>query len=257
MKSKAKSKHEFALYYDLSTVQPSLKSMAGKTNNQLIITDSDIIHRITRVLRLQQGEQLVLFNRHHNILVELSSIEKKDLVVHLLAVNTNKTFKPTITFFLPLLKREAFDSALYSLVEIGVNAIQLVTTEKTQRPLTPHELERAERTMISAAEQSKNFSLPTLEAPITLAQCVQKFQKDSGLKIFFDPEGIPLIDQINIVREKKPETLSLMIGPEADLTLAEKEQLGQAGVAFCALTPTILRACQAAALSGAIFRSTL
>ncbi len=48
-----------------------------------------------------------------------------------------------------------------------------------------------------------------------------------------------------------------MIGPEADLTATEKKQLKDLGVAFCALTPTILRACQAAALSGAIFRSIL
>lgn len=257
MKQKPKNKHEFALYYDLSTIQPSLNAMAGKTNTQLVLTDSDVIHRITRVLRLQQGEQLVLFDRHHNVLVELGASGKKDLVTHILAVNTNKTFKPTITFFLPLLKREAFDSALYSLVEIGVNSIQLVTTEKTQRLLTPHELERTERTMISAAEQSKNFSLPTLQAPITFAQCVQKLQKDPGLKIFFDPEGIPLIDQINATLVSKPTIVSLMIGPEADLTTAEKDQLKQANVAFCALTPTILRACQAAALSSAIFRSIL
>lgn len=257
MKQKPKNKHEFALYYDLSTVQPSLKAMAGKTNQQLVLTDSDIIHRITRVLRLQQGEQLILFDRHHNVLIELGTSGKKDLITHILRVNTNKTFKPAITFFLPLLKREAFDSALYSLVEIGVTTIQLVSTEKTQRPLTPHELERAERTMISAAEQSKNFSLPILETPIAFAQCVQKFQKDPGIKIFFDPEGIPLIDQINVVRDKKPDALSLMIGPEADLTPAEKKQLQEANVTFCALTPTILRACQAAALSGAIFRSVL
>lgn len=257
MKSKPKNKHEFALYYDLSAVQPSLKAMAGKTNNQLALTDSDITHRITRVLRLQQGEQLILFDRHHNLLVELSSIGKKDLIVRVLVVNTNKILKPTITFFLPLLKREAFDSALYSLVEVGVNTIQLVATEKTQRPLTPHELERAERTMISAAEQSKNFNFPTLEAPITFAQCVQRFQKDPGLKIFFDPEGISLTNQISSVHETKPEELSLMIGPEADLTLAEKKQLEQVNVTFCALTPTILRACQAAALSSAIFRSIL
>ncbi len=263
MKQKTKNKHEFALYYDKLTAQPSISVMAGISlqkniaHKQLILTDQEIIHRITRVLRLQEGEQLVLFDHQHNALVELGISGKKELITHVLAVNTNTSLKPSITFFLPLLKREAFDSALYSLVEIGINTIQLVTTEKTQRPLTPHELERAERTMISAAEQSKNFNFPKLETPITFVQCIQKFQKEPGLKIFFDPEGIPLIDQIDMVRKNKPSMLSLMIGPEADLTSTEKQQLKEAGVVFCALTPTILRACQAAALSGAIFRSIL
>jgi 16S rRNA (uracil1498-N3)-methyltransferase len=254
MKQKTKNKHEFALYQDSLTIL--LKK--NKVGSQLILTDQDIMHRITRVLRLQEGEQLVLFDRHQNALVELGATNgKKELITHVIAINPNKPLEPHITFFLPLLKREACDSALYSLVETGINVIQLVITEKTQRTLTPHELSRAERTIISAAEQSKNFNVPTLLPPISFVQCVQLLQKESGLKIFFDPEGVPLIDQINRAREKKPDTLSLMIGPEGDLTPAEKKQLQEASVTLCALTPTILRACQAAALSGAIFRSIL
>lgn len=254
MKQKTKNRHEFALYHDTLT----LNLQKNRAKNQLVLIDQEIIHRIARVLRLQQGEQLVLFDRLHNALVELDVTSgKKELVVDVIEINTNKTLEPHITFFLPLLKREAFDSALYSLVEVGINTIQLVVTEKTNRSLTERELLRSERTMISAAEQSKNFNFPQLLTPIDFTQCVQLFQKDPSLKIFFDPEGISLIDQIDATRKKNPQHLSLMIGPEADLTPAEKKQLEEASVTFCALTPTILRACQAAALSGAIFRSVL
>lgn len=281
MKQKTKNRHEFAVYQDTLTsdlenppslgygvtnkeksrrseIRRGINAMARQDVDGLVLTDQDVIHRITRVLRLQEGEQLVLFDRHHNALVELGPITgKKELITHIIAANPNKILKPHTTFFLPLLKREAFDSALYSLVEVGTNTIQLVITEKTQRTLTPHELLRAERTMISAAEQSKNFAIPLLRAPISFVQCVQLLQKESGLKIFFDPEGIPLIEQITRAHEQKPDTISLMIGPEGDLTPTEKKQLQQAGITFCALTPTILRACQAAALSSAIFRSIL
>jgi 16S rRNA (uracil1498-N3)-methyltransferase len=254
MKQKTKNRHEFALYQEALTASLS-KTNVGK---QLVLTDQESMHRITRVLRLQEGEQLMLFDRHHNVLVELGATNgKKELITHIVAINPNKQLEPHITFFLPLLKRDACDSALYSLVETGVNTIQLVITEKTQRTLTPHEVSRAERTMLSAAEQSKNFNVPTLLPPISFAQCVQLLQKETGLKVFFDPEGIPLIEQIDSARKKKPNRLSLMIGPEGDLSPAEKQQLQEAGVTLCALTPTILRACQAAALSSAIFRSIL
>ena len=46
----------------------------------------------------------------------------------------------------------------------------------------------------------------------------------------------------------------LLIGPEGDLALQEKE-LVAGKMQFCALTPTILRASQAAALSIGIVRS--
>ncbi len=181
MKSKTKNSHEFALYNDKLTVTLQ-KNVA---NNQLVLTDPETIHRIARVLRLQQGDQLVLFDHQHNALVELGVTSgKKELATRIIAINTNKTLEPNITFFLPLLKREAFDSALYSLVEIGINTIQLVVTEKTQRTLTPHELSRAERTMIAAAEQSKNFNFPKLLTPISFTQCVQLFQNEPSLKYF-------------------------------------------------------------------------
>lgn len=249
MQQKTKNRHEFALYYS------ELTAHIQKNKNQLILTDQEIMHRIIRVLRLHAGEDFTLFDQQHNALVKLDSIGKKELGITILTLQNNKILIPQITFFLPILKREAFESALYSLVEVGVNTIQLITTEKTQRTVTTHELARAERTIIAAAEQSKNFNVPNLLPPINFTECVSLLHKESGLKIFFDPEGIPLYNQVTIAREKRTENISLMIGPEADLTPTEKKQLQEAGISFCALTPTILRACQAAALGGAIFRS--
>lgn len=217
MKDRSKNKHEFALYYDILAAQ-----LPSKVPGQLLLTDSEIIHRITHVLRLQKGDQFILFDRHSNALVELHAQAKKELSLHVIAIKPNKTLTSAIIFFLPLLKREALNAALYSLTEVGINTIQLVATEKTERSLTAHELERAQRTIIAAAEQSKNFNFPELLAPVGFAQCVQVLHNKSGLKIFFDPEGIPLIDQILKVRDKKADAISLMIGPEGDLTSAEK-----------------------------------
>jgi 16S rRNA (uracil1498-N3)-methyltransferase len=252
MKQKPKNSHEFALY-----TGDKVNLTTTKAGNKLVLNDEELIHRISRVLRLQEGEHCILFNRDYNALVELGAISKKELITKVISVNANKTLKPEITFLLPLLKREALDTALYSLVEVGVNTIQLVVTEKAQRSLSAHELERAERIMISAAEQSKNFNFPKLVKPISFTECIQTVQSESGIKIFFDPNGTPLLNHIDTIRTKKIDHLYLMIGPEGDLTPAEKKQLEEADITLCALTPTILRACQAAALSSAIFRSIL
>ena len=45
----------------------------------------------------------------------------------------NTILQPHITVLLPLLKRDDLDTVLYSLVEMGVNTIQLMITKKVQR----------------------------------------------------------------------------------------------------------------------------
>jgi 16S rRNA (uracil1498-N3)-methyltransferase len=255
MKHSIKNKHEFAVYYAQLTEYIEKRK---NTDNRFVLTDQDIVHRITRVLRLQEHEQVILFDRYHHLLLELEKTHsKKELVTRVVAAQVNTQFKPDIIFFLPILKREALETALYALTEVGINTIQLMITEKTPRTITAHELARAERTIIAAAEQSKNFHFPTVLPPAHYEQSMDCVQKQTALKIFFDPTGNPLIEQIRAVHEKRPELLALMIGPEGDLTTEEKKQLKEDGFIFCALTPTILRACQAAALSGAIFRSIL
>ena len=55
----------------------------------------------------------------------------------------------------------------------------------------------------------------------------------------------------------QPKQISLMVGPEGDLTMDEKELLKERDVQFLCLTPTVLRAQQAVAVSLGIFRSLL
>jgi RsmE family RNA methyltransferase len=56
---------------------------------------------------------------------------------------------------------------------------------------------------------------------------------------------------------KRAGATVLFVGPEGDLTDQEKVLLKQNGFIFCALTPTILRACEAIALGAGVVRSIL
>jgi 16S rRNA U1498 N3-methylase RsmE len=49
----------------------------------------------------------------------------------------------------------------------------------------------------------------------------------------------------------------LLVGPEGDLTLEEKEIVRANKFIFCALTPTIMRAVQATGLAAGFVRSLL
>ncbi len=250
-----KTAHEFAIYID----NFSLRITSIAPGGQLIIDDQDIYHRITRILRLRIDEQCILFDRAmHGSFIIKDFQAKRRVIGTLVSKEFNQTFSPKIIFMLPLLKREDLDAALYSLVETGVNAVQLILTEKVQRAWRGEkELARLQRVMISAAEQSKNFSFPELSLPILFDDVLQKMSSYTDPIIFCDPKGDRSYDVIQSVKKQNVTRLMLMVGPEGDLTIAEKNNLQKYGAIFCRLTPTILRARQAVALSSGIFRSLL
>ena len=245
-------RHEFAVYY--SQLSAQIKNVS---DGQLFkVVDDTIIGRITHVLRLRAGEQVVFFDDQISIHCAIHAASKKELQCTLLARHAHQVLKPAITFILPLLKKDDFETALYSLVELGATTIQLVTTEKTQRSWgTEKEFDRCQRVMIAAAEQSKNFALPALLAPISLKNYLAQMAALAVPKIYFDPQGVLAIELLTALASKKPAHCMLLVGPEGDLTAIEKDALRTQGFEFCQLTPTVLRSVQAVAVGLGMMRS--
>jgi len=245
MKKDVSLSHEFALYYEL--LPDFLKS-----GSQLVVDEKDFVHRVERVLRLKVGEKLVLFNRARHATAQLIQMDRKRVSFEIVSVARNSIYAPRITFLLPILKRDALASAMYYLVESGVNEIQLLSTQGVQRSWAgSQEMERLERICIAAAEQSKNYSFPVLKEPISIAQAAATIAQ--GAHCFYgSPEGLSFRD---IISNTVPEQLVLTCGPESDFTVREKEQLQAAGFTPLRLTPTILRAETAALCVSALFRT--
>jgi len=245
--------HEFALYYPELTV----KTRALSVGQSFSINQPDLIMRITHVLRLQIGEELVLFDAQQSVHCNLQAATKKELKCFIFARSANMPLSPSITFILPLLKKDDFETALYSVVELGANKIQLVSTQKGQRAWGGQkELERCQRIMIAAAEQSKNFAMPDLIAPISLSSYVPGIP-ESTMKLYCDPQGISAMSALQKLVAEKPKELYLMVGPEGDLTDQEKDLLLQSHFLFMSLTPTVLRSVQAVAISLGLVRSVV
>lgn len=238
------SKHEFALYY------PELEHALMRTS--FVISNKDLIHRIERILRLAVGDTCVLFNEHQHARVAIESINRSEAKVTVESIEANVKYQPHITCGLPLLKRTALEESVYGLVECGINAIQLITTAKTQRSWGgDKEVVRLRKIIIAAAEQSKHYAFPQLHEPISLDAYLKNYSS-CDTKLFFDPQG----DSAgSIVRDAKDGTVCMMVGPEGDLTTAEKKEIKTSGYQFIRLTPTVLRAQQAVVVAAGLVRS--
>ena len=237
-----RNRHTFSFYY---------KELDSLKVGSALIKSDELFHRFKNVLRINPGDLCVFFNQEIHGSFEFSSFEKKNTIIGMLQFKKNNVaLNPKVTFLLPLLKIDALSTAVYSLAEVGVTNIQLVATEKTQTKFTPKLLEKLQKVVLAAAEQSKQYAYPNIISPIKLASWLDL--QEEGQKFYFDASGVSFASwhkSINLQGNN-----FLLIGPEGDLTSVEKERVQASGFTFCLLTPTILRASSAAAIAAATLR---
>jgi len=236
-------KHIFAIY------APSFWNKNYTINTILKIVEPDIVHRLIKVLRTQIGERFIFFDTVKHGVVEVVDISKKDFSIKIISLEENSTSLPKIIFLLPLLKKEALEEAVYSLAEIGVSEIQLIVTQKSrQKLLHEKEFARLESIVIAAAEQSKNYLLSKIYAPLDLSDL--ELSSDY-FKIVFDPQGESFFD---VRLKSSQEQICLLVGPEGGFTQEELQNIEKKSFKKCRLTPSILRAVQAVALGAGLFK---
>jgi 16S rRNA (uracil1498-N3)-methyltransferase len=240
--------HLFSLFV------PSLKLNSWTFDQLVILSDADLIHRLSKVLRFSVGDQLVFFDTEFFCNVVIQEISKKNITIQVQTIQKHEPLSPQITFFLPLLKKEALEQAVYSLCELGINKIQLVITQKSRQSLL-HDKEfiRLQNIVIAAAEQSKNYSVAQLVAPKKLSELIQDLSSNS-FNILFDPQGASFFDLREPMKLKKDKAICLLVGPEGGLTQQELLFVQKSEFVLCALTPTILTAVQAVALGAGLIR---
>lgn len=238
-------KHEFAFYcHDVSM-------LTRNEPGDITFISDELYHRFKHVVRIKPGEHVILFDKEHTISFLFLRCEGKNKIVGIWKdKKINSQISPMITFILPLLKIDALSDAVYSLTEVGITNIQLVSTQKTQTPCTPKLLEKLERVAIAAAEQSKDFSYPTILPPVELADWLKI--PTVGKKFHFDVTGVPFSSWYSQINPQ--ENYYLLVGPEGDLTDDEKQLAKKAGFVTCLLTPTVLRSTRTISLVSGLFR---
>lgn len=231
--------------------------MSFSRAGRYLITDEQLFHRLVRVLRLRESDSLILFNQQYHALVILEKITAPQSISVILqgSVLSNTVYQPTMCLYLPLLKKEALEEAIYSAVEVGIQHIKLYHAHKAHIKAVDSTLERRiQMQAIAAAEQSKNYAAARIEMPISFDAMVQQVAQYDQFFVC-DPAGMCAGDAWASLQSKK--RYAFLVGPEGGLTDDELHALVALGVQSVALTPTILRAPQAVAVGGGMFRSLM
>ncbi len=246
--------HLFALFVkNLSSV---LKE--SDIHNICTINDRELSNRITRILRLKGEEHSIFFDKHIHIQTKIHQetfVQKNTVVFSFDTIEQNKSLEPHIVLALGLVKQQALEEIVHNAVQLGINEIQLLTTEKVQRKWEKHkEYERLKRIMIASAEQSKQFVLSQIHNSVSLNTFLQKISHGS-INICFERSGNTLAPLLQKLSKQKNAHINVCIGPEGGLTQKEQKQLMLSGFQIYTLTPTTLRSVQAVTVGIGSIRS--
>ena len=196
-------------------------------------------HHMLKVLRCQAGDPVILFNGDGcDYSAEIHSTGRHSLGARVVACHLLENESPLrIHLGIPLAKGQRMDYAIQKAVELGVEKITPLRTERSVVKLDSKRLEGKRehwhQVIIAACEQCGRARVPALE-PL---QALPEWSQAARFGIVLDPEDA------NSLRELQPPAtdVHLVAGPEGGLTGREVAMLRAAGFLGVRLGRRILR----------------
>ena len=203
--------------------------------------DDNAANHVGRVLRMQAGQALLLFNGDgHDYHATITEAGKKHVLVAVTEAAGNETESPLrVVLAQTLSKGDRMDYAVQKAVEMGVSEIVPLTTERCDVKLKgdreDKRLRHWQQVAISAAEQCGRARVPEIQPVMTVQQWLEHARAcDLRLVLHHRTER-----SLNTL--EKPSSIALMIGPEGGLTAEEIALAEDNGFLPVALGPRVLR----------------
>ena len=202
--------------------------------------DETSAHYVRNVLRLNKDNELILFNGNGvEYAAILTLVSRKSVTVWIGEGSVRDCESPLkIHLALGISRSERMDLAIQKSVELGVNTIVPLITERCVVKVTNNRREQKQqhwqKIVQHACEQCGRSVLPSVAEP----QAIEHWLPDaSGFKLFLDPRADATLKQ------HAPDCSDVWIlsGPEGGFSPGERAKVTQAGFKGVRLGPRILR----------------
>ena len=256
------------------TNYPQLSTLTIGANVELT---ENIVHHWCRVLRANIGDKGILFDGFGGeYQVQLNTISKKHASATLLAhVETDRNAAVLTKIGLVMSRGERMDYAIQKSTELGVTAIQLLSSHHGEVNLKPAQVEKKlahwQQVVIAACEQCGLNRPPLIIAPLSIddwllniaaiekekemvvSPIVAELSKDAYYQVLQQPAdlrlqlsvpaaGQPLMPKaLPIVLKQHAPYIELLIGPEGGLSADECAKAADIGFEPWQIGSRILR----------------
>ena len=201
-------------------------------------------HHLTRVLRAQTGQEIVLFDGQGGVAeATLESISKTAVEARIIKRWKESAPAVHIDLIQAVPKPDRWEWVLQKAVELGASNILPILTQHTEFKPSGKKMERWKKIVLNAAQQSEVRWLPVLHAPVLLDSMLPRLgDYDLVLIGSLYKETKPLREVLReSTREKSPARIALLIGPEGDFTPEEVQAAVTAGAIPVSFGDRILR----------------
>jgi 16S rRNA (uracil1498-N3)-methyltransferase len=203
--------------------------------------DDNAAQHVGRVLRMQPGQALSLFNGDgHDYPTLIASASKKNVTVQVQQPTANDSESALeIVLGQTLSKGDRMDYAVQKATEMGVSRIVPLSTERCEVRLKgdreDKRLSHWRSVAISAAEQCGRARVPDILPVMNITEWLEYSQR-CDLRLVLHHRTEKSLNSLS-----KPNSIALMIGPEGGLSADEITQAEKSGFLPVSLGPRVLR----------------
>ena len=207
-----------------------------KKQKNLIFFSNDDAHHILNVMRLKNNDKVICIYDGIKYLCELL-VENKAVKANILEeIEDNSILPIKVTLFYSMPKGEKFELVLQKATELGVTEIIPVMTRKCivsiDSKKLPNKMERWNKILKEASEQSRRSTIPVLKEPINKEQ-IKQYMCETN--IIGDERKVvegtsSMMDLVN-----NAKSIGVLVGCEGGFTNEEFEyfkSIGFEGVSF-------------------------
>ncbi|HRB28646.1 MAG: 16S rRNA (uracil(1498)-N(3))-methyltransferase [Nitrosomonas sp.] len=218
------------------------------TVGQCIELSHENKHHAMRTLRLRKGDSVTLFNGlGGEFLAHIQVIDNSDVKVLVEKfLGQERESSVVIELAQAICTNEKMDWIIQKAVELGVNRIQPISTERSIVQLSNERANKRlvhwEKIIISACEQSGRNLLPKIFPLISLSKWLDQKQSahtDREMRLMLSPTSEQYLK--NITRPPNNDSITLMIGPEGGFSQTEELSILQGEYTSIRLGNRILR----------------
>ena len=206
------------------------------------VIDGDTAHHLGRVLRAQAGQLYELSDGIAVWLGRIESVARDRIQFALLEEIPAPAPAVDLILLLSIVKFDAFEWAIEKATELGVGMIVPVAASRSEKALLAaagKRLERWEKIVVEASQQSRRVRVPAISSPLRLHEAFNEAYPLGAKVILSERSNAPALRDVLSAVTVSQATLA--IGPEGGWTDEELTSAGAAGFRETSLGKLILR----------------
>lgn len=217
-------------------------------DNQIIISGEEVKH--IQVLRKNIGDEIIINSGIYKIIQM-----KRDSILLEYIDDAPEVGIPisNITLYIALLKTDKLDFVVQKAVEIGVKKIVPFSSAnvvvKLDDKAKSKRVEKLQKVADEACKQCGRTDMVAVEKIITFKEMKAKLENEKAVLFAYEASKDSLRKELNLIKEKNVEDISLIIGAEGGFTQTEAEELKQNPAVKCVSLGTRILRAETAALN--------